>query len=136
MSEGKDSKAAVLYYKPKSINRKGGARCGACWKFVAPDAGDSGGCLEVVGDILRRGVCGLYVNGVPHKHEDREIRKWRITRVSKEESGYEDDGDTHCVSCTFMAEPGNASSPCEEVEGLVEQEGCCNEHEHRRSNKR
>lgn len=131
----KDSKAAVLYFKPKSINRKGGARCGACWKFVALD-GDTGECLEVIGDILRRGVCGLYVNGVPHKRDDQEIRKWRIHRVSKEEAGYTDDGDTHCVGCRFMAEPSEVMSPCEEVEGLVEQEGCCNEHEHRRKHQR
>lgn len=133
MAEHKDSKAAVLYFRPQSINRKGGARCGACWKFVSPaGTGDSGECLEVVGDILRRGVCGLYVNGVPHKHEDQEIRKWRIRRVSKAEAGYSDDGDTHCTGCTHMENPTDNYSPCEEVEGLVEQEGCCNEHEHQR----
>ncbi|MBA0089161.1 MAG: hypothetical protein HRJ53_29575 [Acidobacteria bacterium Pan2503] len=125
MAEHKDSKAAVLYFKPKSINRKGGARCGACWKFISAP----GACLEVIGDIKAGGVCGLYVNGVPHK--SMLEHPWRITRVTKEEAGYSDEGDTHCVGCKFMAIPGDARSACEEVEGLVEQEGCCNEHEHR-----
>ena len=125
MSEHKDSKAAVLYFKPKSINRAGGARCGACWKFIR----NTGECLEVSGDIAARGVCGLYVNGVPHP--TRLDHTWRITKISKEESGYIDEGDSHCVACVHMANPGNASSACEEVEGLIEQRGCCNEYEPR-----
>ena len=124
MSE-KDSKAAVLYFKPGSIARAAGARCGACWKFIS----DPGACLEVKGEIKAGGVCGLYVNGVPHP--TRLDHRWRITMVSKEEAGYEDEGDTHCVSCEYMANPSDASSPCEKVEGLIEQRGCCNEHEHR-----
>lgn len=120
----KDAKSAVLYFKPKSINRASGARCGACWKFIR----DPGECLEVEGDIEAGKVCGLYVNGVPHP--TRLDHTWRITKVSKEEAGY-GDGDTHCVNCEYMAHPGNASSPCEKVEGLVEQRGCCNEHERR-----
>jgi hypothetical protein len=121
----KDAKSAVLYYKPASINRAGGARCGACWKFIR----NTGECLEVAGDIAVGGVCGLYVNGVPHP--SRLDHTWRITKISKEEAGYSDEGDTHCVNCEYMAQPGDASSPCEKVEGLVEQRGCCNEHEHR-----
>jgi hypothetical protein len=121
----KDAKSAVLYFKPASINRAGGARCGACWKFIR----NTGECLEVQGDIEVGGVCGLYVNGVPHP--TRLDHRWRITKISKEEAGYTDEGDSHCVSCKHMANPGNATSPCEEVEGLVEQRGCCNEYEHR-----
>ena len=119
----KDSKSAVLYFKPASINRAGGARCGACWKFLP-----QGGCLEVEGYIEKSGVCGLYVNGMPH-HDGAP--GWKIRKVSKTEAGYTDQGDSHCVSCKHMAEPGNATSACEEVEGLVEQKGCCNEYEHR-----
>ncbi|MBA0088351.1 MAG: hypothetical protein HRJ53_25480 [Acidobacteria bacterium Pan2503] len=85
--------------------------------------------MEVAGDISIGGVCGLYCNGVPHPTALEH--HWRITKVSKEEAGYTADGDTHCVNCRFMVFPGNAASPCEEVEGLVEQRGCCNEHEHR-----
>jgi hypothetical protein len=125
LSEQKDSKAAVLYFKPSSINRASGARCGACWKFIR----DPGECLEVIGNIAARGVCGLYVNGVPHS--TRLDHLWRITKISKEESGYTDEGDSHCVGCEHMANPGNATSPCEKVEGLVEQRGCCNEYEAR-----
>jgi hypothetical protein len=125
MSDHKDAKSAVLYFKPASIGRAAGARCGACWKFIR----NTGECIEVRGDIAAGGVCGLYVNGVPHPTRLEHL--WRITKVSKEESGYTDQGDTHCVSCRFMARPGDATSPCEEVEGLVEQRGCCNEHEHR-----
>ena len=125
MSEHKDSKAAVLYFKPKSINRASGARCGACWKFIR----STNECMEVNGEILAAGVCGLYVNGVPHATRLEHL--WRITKVSQEEAGYTDKGDSHCVSCTHMANPGNLTSPCEEVEGLIEQRGCCNEYEHR-----
>ena len=121
----KDAKSAVLYFKPASINRASGARCGACWKFIR----NTGECLEVSGDIAVGGVCGLYINGVPHP--TRLDHTWRITKVSQAEAGYEEKGDTHCVNCTHMADPANATSPCEEVEGLVEQRGCCNEHEHR-----
>jgi hypothetical protein len=121
----KDAKSAVLYFKPASINRAGGARCGACWKFIR----NTGECLEVDGDIVAAGVCGLYVNGVPHP--TALDHKWRITKVSQGEAGYEDEGDTHCVSCEYMANPSNATSACEKVQGLVEQRGCCNEHEHR-----
>jgi hypothetical protein len=123
MSEHKDSKAAVLYFKPASIHRAGGARCGACWKFVR----NTGECLEVTGDIAAGGVCGLYVNGVPHP--TRLEHTWRITKISKGEAGYTDQGDTHCMSCKHMAHPRDPLSPCEEVEGLVEQQGCCNEFE-------
>ena len=125
MSEHKDTKAAVLYFRPASIGRAAGARCGACWKFIR----GPGECLEVKGSIRAAGVCGLYVNGVAHPTHPNHA--WRITRVSKEEAGYTDEGDTHCVSCTYMANPGNATSACEEVEGIVEQRGCCNEHERR-----
>lgn len=124
-TEHKDSKAAVLYFKPQSIGRAGGARCGACWKFIR----NTGECLEVEGDISAGAVCGLYINGVPHP--TRLEHTWRITKVSKAESGYEERGDTHCVNCEYMVTPGNASSACREVEGIVEQQGCCNEHEHR-----
>ena len=115
----KHAKSAVLYFKPQSINRAGGARCGACWKFVS----DPRECLEVNGDISPGGVCGLYVNGVPHP--SRLEHTWRITKVSKEEAGYIERGDSHCVGCKNMANPGEPSSPCREVEGLVEQRGCC-----------
>jgi hypothetical protein len=125
MSEYKHSKAAVLYFKPKSINRAAGARCGACWKFIR----NTGECLEVSGDIAARGVCGLYVNGVPHP--TRLEHTWRITKISKEEAGYIERGDSHCVGCKNMANPGEPSSPCREVEGLIEQRGCCNEYEPR-----
>ena len=121
----KDAKSAVLYFKPHSINRASGARCGACWKFIR----NTGECLEVKGDIEAAGVCGLYVNGVPYP--TRLDHTWRITKVSQEEAGYTDQGDSHCVSCKHMAEPGNLTSPCAEVEGLVEQRGCCNEYERR-----
>jgi len=50
---------------------------------------------------------------------------WRITKISKEEAGYIERGDSHCVGCKNMANPGEPSSPCREVEGLVEQRGCC-----------
>jgi len=119
----KDSKAAVLYFKPKSINRAAGARCGACWKFITRP----GECVEVNGTILAKGVCGLYVNGVPHP--TRLEHQWRITKVSKEEAGYTDNGDSHCVACEHMARPSDATSPCAKVEGLVEQRACCNEYE-------
>lgn len=121
----KDAKAAVLYFKPGSIARAAGARCGACWKFIR----NTGECLEVRGDIVAGGVCGLYINGVPHP--TRLDHQWRITKVSQEEAGYTDRGDSHCVSCEYMAHPGNATSPCEKVQGLVEQRGCCNEYEKR-----
>lgn len=114
----KKPKSAVLYFKPASINRASGARCGACWKFIR----NSGECLEVEGDIEPAKVCGLYVNGVPHP--GRLEHKWRITKVSKEEAGY-GDGDSHCVGCKNMHDPANVTSPCAKVEGLVEQRGCC-----------
>lgn len=119
----KDSKAEVLYFKPKSISRRQGARCGACWKFLPR----TNGCLEVEGEILAAKVCGLYVHGMPHHDSDPT---WKITKVSKEEAGY-GDGDTHCVNCEHMAKPRESYSPCERVEGMVEPEACCNEHEHR-----
>jgi hypothetical protein len=119
MSEEKHAKSAVLYFKAKSIGRKAGARCGACWKFIS----NPGACLEVTGEIRFGGVCGLYVNGVPHK--SMLDHPWRITKISKEEAGYTDQGDSHCVGCKNMAIPGDATSPCREVEGLVEQGGCC-----------
>ena len=115
----KHAKSAVLYFKAKSIGRRAGARCGACWKFVR----NTGECLEVAGDIAAGGVCGLYVNGVPHP--SRLEHTWRITKISKEEAGYIERGDSHCVGCKNMANPGEPSSPCREVEGLVEQRGCC-----------
>jgi hypothetical protein len=123
-TEHKDSKSAVLYFKPASIGRAGGARCGACWKFLPAE----GKCLEVEGDISAGAVCGLYVHGMPH-HDGAPA--WKITKVSKPEAGYEERGDTHCVNCEYMVRPGDHSSPCREVEGIVEQQGCCNEHEHR-----
>lgn len=121
----KDAKSAVLYFKPASIVRAAGARCGACWKFVA----DSAACLEVRGDIQKGGVCGLYINGVPHA--TRLEHTWRIHKISKEEAGYTDEGDTHCMNCAHMRNPSEVSSPCAKVEGLVEQLGCCNEHDPR-----
>lgn len=124
MSEHKDSKAEVLYFKPASIGRTAGARCGACWKFVRPD-----GCLEVKGEIKAAGVCGLYMNGAPH--DKASDHTWRILQVSKEEAGYTDDGDSHCGSCEYMKNPRSSYSPCEKVQGMVEPEGCCNEYEAR-----
>lgn len=125
MPTEKDSKSAVLYFKPQSIGRAGGGRCGACWKFLPAEKK----CLEVEGEISAGGVCGLYVHGMPH-HDDRGA-KWKIVQVSKAEAGYSEDGDTHCMNCEYMARPGDASSACAKVDGLVDQRGCCNEHEHR-----
>ncbi len=109
------SKAAALYFKPTSIDRPGGARCGACWKFVL-----TGACVEVRGDIERTKVCGLYVHGKPF-----EVRpSFIITQISKEEAGY-GPGDSHCVDCRHMADPRADYSPCARVEGMVEPQGCC-----------
>jgi hypothetical protein len=122
----KKSKSAALYFKPASINRAGGARCGACWKFLR----NPGECLEVDGDISVGAVCGLYVNGVPHPTALEH--KWRITKVSKQEAGYIEEGDSHCVACSNMHSPSEPTSPCKKVEGLIEQQGCCtSEYEHR-----
>jgi hypothetical protein len=121
----KDSKAAVLYFKPRSIGRAGGARCGACWKFIP----QTSGCVEVTGTIKAGGVCGLYVNGMPH--HDVDSFRWKIKQVSQEEAGYTDEGDSHCMSCEYMRNPNEPSSPCHKVQGYVEQQGCCNEYEQR-----
>lgn len=119
----KDAKGTVLYFKPKSIGRDAGARCGSCWKFIP-----SGACLEVEGDISASAVCGLYVHGMPH-HDGKPA--WKVRKVSKAESGYTSQGDTHCMNCKYMADPSAPYSACERVEGIVEQRGCCNEHEQR-----
>lgn len=119
----KDSKAAVLYFKPASIGRDAGARCGACWKFII----EPGECVEVEGTIIAEEVCGLYVHG---KSFDEDPGFTQVRKVSKEEAGY-GPGDTHCQNCEYMASPKLAESECVEVEGLVEPKGCCNEHEHR-----
>lgn len=119
----KDTKPAVLYFRPASIGRAAGARCGACWKFVP-----GGSCLEVEGEIAAGGVCGLYVHGMPHHDSDPT---WKIQKVSKAEAGYTDQGDSHCVTCEHMARPGDRTSACAKVEGLVEQQACCNEYERR-----
>jgi hypothetical protein len=122
----KHAKSAVLYFKPASIGRARGARCGACWKFIR----NQGLCLEVSGDISAGAVCGLYVHGVPHPTQLDHT--WRITKVSKAEAGYIEEGDSHCVACKNMANPSDLTSPCKEVEGLVEQQGCCtSEYVHR-----
>lgn len=110
------TKAEALYFKPASIGRPGGARCGACWKFVT-----DGRCVEVVGDIEAAKVCGLYVHGIPLRQMPERTP---IHRVSKEEAGY-GDGDTHCVDCRHMAQPRADYSPCACVEGMVEPQGCC-----------
>jgi hypothetical protein len=112
-------KSAALYFKPATIDRPGGARCGACWKFIL-----SGACVEVKGEIEKAKVCGLYVHGKPFDKDPGFI----LTQVSKEEAGY-GDGDTHCGNCEYMARKREAYSPCEEVEGLVEPLGCCNRHD-------
>ena len=121
----KDSKSEVLYFKPASIGRALGARCGACWKF-RPRVNL---CVEVAGEISAGGVCGLYVHGMPH-HDDPDP-KWKVDKVTKGEAGYQERGDTHCGNCEYMLRPSEIYSPCEKVEGVVEQQGCCNEHEHR-----
>jgi len=118
----KDAKSAVLYFSPASIGRPEGARCGGCWKFIRRP----GACVEVIGRIVDEEVCGLYVHGTPFV-EDPGFRQ--VRQVSKAEAGY-GRGDTHCANCEYIADPKLAESECEEVEGLVEPKGCCNEHEH------
>lgn len=109
------TKAEALYFKPASIGRSGGARCGACWKFIR-----TGSCVEVAGDIEATKVCGLYVRGMSFEKDPQ----FPIRKVSKEEAGY-GDGDTHCVDCKNMAQPRADYSPCARVEGMIEPQGCC-----------
>ena len=118
----KDSKSAVLYFKPESIARPEGARCGACWKFVR----HPGACIEVRGHIEAEKVCGLYVHGRPF---EKNPGFSHVHKVSQSEAGY-GDGDTHCENCEYMMDQKKLYSPCDKVEGLIEPKGCCNEHEH------
>jgi len=112
-------KPVALYFDPESIADDDGARCGVCWKYV-----EGGGCVEVEGLINpTKGICGLYVHGTPFKDKP----SFEILRVSKTESGYSDEGPTHCANCEEMIIPGlYKESRCSKVEGMVDGRGCCN----------
>lgn len=112
-------KAIVLYFGPDSIGRPDGARCGACWKFIK-----TGACCEVSGTIVAEKVCGLYVHGTPFAKDPN----FPITQVSQQEAGY-GRGDSKCQNCEYMGDRTRTMSPCEEVQGLVAQKGCCNHHD-------
>lgn len=114
--------SVVLYMPGKSIARAGGARCGACWKFIK-----TGACTEVEGDIDAAKVCGLYANGTPFE-SDPELT---ITKISKEVAGY-GDGDTHCGKCEYFGGPGK----CVKVKSTpekIEETGCCNRFDEEKS---
>ena len=115
-------KSSALYFQPESIGSDDGASCGICWKF----APETKGCLEVDGIIAAKGVCGLYVHGLPMG----DTLKVTLLKIGKSEAGYIDEGDTHCANCEYMLTPGiYKQSRCGEVEGLIEGRGCCNLHE-------
>src|SRR5262245_10970943 len=95
------SKDLVLYFEPQSVAAPEGTHCGVCWKFVGSPEG-KGTCVEVEGSIDGpNGTCGLYVHGTPFKFPPA----FAITRVSKKEAGYVQEGPTHCVSCEYMVHP-------------------------------
>lgn len=119
---GKLDKGIVLYFEPASVAVPEGTHCGVCWKFVGDPKG-KGRCVEVDGSIDGpNGTCGLYVHGKPFSYPPN----FEITKVSKKEAGYVEQGPTHCVSCEYMEKPSERTSMCKNVEGVIHQLGCCN----------
>ena len=115
-------KSTALYFEPESIGSPDGARCGICWKFDPKDRL----CVEVDGPINGpKGICGLYVNGIPMG--DKMLMFAPSRKVSKDEAGYSEKGPTHCGNCDEMLIPRvYSSSPCKEVRGEVDGRACCN----------
>lgn len=114
-SAKKLNKAVVLYYLPKDIGERGGARCGACMMYTP-----SGNCTAVsVWPNPSRGVCGLYVHG---KHMGPDMKGTISTTIA----GYVDNGPTHCGNCQYYGGGNSTAGPCEKVAGTVEYHACCN----------
>src|SRR5215472_7387119 len=115
-------KSTALYFTPESIGSPEGARCNICWKFYVQE----NLCVEVDGRINGpRGICGLYVNGVPMG--DKMFLFGPSRKVTKAEAGYSEKGPTHCANCDEMLIPKvYSTSPCKKVSGMVDGRACCN----------
>lgn len=113
-----------------------GARCGKCMM-----AREDGKCFGVYLDedekkplnkrrspvSLKKGVCGLYTPGKPHKVEDGDP----MPTVPRSSAGYyEGEGvPTHCGNCRNYRPHKEEVGECVKVEGIggeVEKYGCCN----------